>query len=106
MIAVLAGRSKRRILEDEYFQKIAEELADRESDDGVVRLAELIREREEANGRGEDRKAGVSRAGEAGSADSDTAGLTVPTESGGDADPSPQIREALEILTDMITLSP
>ena len=47
-----------------------------------------------------------TRTGEAGSADADTAGVAVPTDSEEDADPSPQIREALEILTDMITLSP
>jgi carboxyl-terminal processing protease len=106
MVAVLAGRSKRRIQEDEYFQKIEEELADRESDDGVVRLAEFIREREEANGQDGSSKDGVNRTGEAGSADGDTAGVAVPADSEEDADPSPQIREALEILTDMITLSP
>jgi len=106
MVAVLAGRSKRRILEDEYFQKIEEDLADRESDDGVVRLAELIREREKANGGGEGSKDGVAGTGEAGSTDEDTAGVAVPTDSEEDADPSPQIHEALEILTDMITLSP
>ena len=51
MITVLAGRSKRRVLEDEYFQEIERELEKRKSDDGVVRLAEIIRAREEANGR-------------------------------------------------------
>lgn len=106
MVAVLAGRSKRRTLENEYFQEIERELADREDDDGVVRLAELIREREEANGRDESSKDGVPRSGEAGSTDADTAGVAVPTDPEEDADPSPQIREALEILTDMITLSP
>jgi carboxyl-terminal processing protease len=106
MVAVLAGRSKRRTLEDEYFQKIEEELVDRKSDDGVVRLAELIREREEANGQGGGSEDGVTRTGEAGSANGDTAGVAVPTDSEEDADPSPQIREALQILTDMITLSP
>jgi len=106
MVAVLAGRSKRRTLENEYFQEIERELADREDDDGVVRLAELIREREEANGRDGSSENGVTGSGEAGSTDADTAGVTVPTNSEEDADPSPQIREALEILTDMITLSP
>jgi len=106
MVAVLAGRSKRRTLEDENFQEIERELADREDDDGVVRLAELIREREEANGRNGSSEDGVPRSGEAGSADADTAGVTVPSDPEEDADPSPQIREALEILTDMITLSP
>ena len=72
----------------------------------MVRLAEFIREHEEANGQDGSSKDGVSRTGEAGSADEDTAGVAVPTDSEEDADPSPQIREALEILTDMITLSP
>ena len=54
LATVLAGRSKRRVLENEYFQEIHRELAERESDDGMVRLAEIIREREEADGRGED----------------------------------------------------
>ncbi len=106
MVAVLAGRSKRRVMEDEYFQEIEKELADRENDDGVVRLAEIIREREEANGRSGSSEDGAPETGEAGSAGADTAGVAVPTDSKEDADPSPQIREALEILTDMITLSP
>jgi carboxyl-terminal processing protease len=106
MVAVLAGRSKRRVLEDEYFQEVEKELAERASDDGVVRLAEIIREREEANGRGGSSEDGVPETSETGSADADTAGLAVPKNPEEDADPSPQIREALEILTDMITLSP
>jgi carboxyl-terminal processing protease len=106
MVAVLAGRSKRRVLEDEYFQEIETELAERESDDGVVQLAEIIRDREEANGRGESSKDGANRSAEAGSSDADTAGVAVPADPEEDADPSPQIREALRILTDMITLSP
>jgi len=106
MVAVLAGRSKRRVLEDEYFQEVEKELADRESDDGVVRLTELIQEREEANGRGGSSEEELPRQGEAGSADADTAGVAVPRDSEEDAEPSPQVREALEILTDMIELSP
>jgi len=106
MVAVLAGRSKRRTLENEYFQEIETELADREDDDGVLRLAELIREREEANGRDGSSEDGVTGSGKAGSTDADTAGVAVPTDPEEDTDPSPQIREALEILTDMITLSP
>jgi carboxyl-terminal processing protease len=105
-VTVLAGRSKRRVLENEYFQEIERELAERESDDGVVRLAEIIREREEANGRAEGREDGATRRGEAGPTDADTAAVTVPTDPEEDTDPSPQIREAIEILADMITLSP
>jgi carboxyl-terminal processing protease len=106
MIAVLAGRSKRRVLEDEYFQKIEEELAERENDDGVVRLAEIIRKREEANGRSGSSKEGTTRTGEAGSTEGDTAGVAISTDLEEDTDPSPQIREAVEILTDMITMGP
>ena len=106
MIAVLAGRSKRRVLEDEYFQKIEEELAERENDDGVVRLAEIIRKREEANGRSESSKEGATRTGEAGSTEEDTAGVAISTDLEEDTDPSPQIREAVDILTDMITIGP
>jgi carboxyl-terminal processing protease len=106
MITVLAGRSKRRVLEDQYFQEIEKELEKRESDDGVVRLAEIIRAREEANGRDGSPKDGATLGVEAASTDADTAGVTVPGDSEDEADPPPQIREALEILADMITLSP
>jgi carboxyl-terminal processing protease len=105
-VAVLAGRSKRRILENEYFQEVESELAERESDDGVVRLAEIIREREKANGQGGGSADQATRRGEAGSSDADTAGVAVPMDPEEQTDPSPPIREALEILTDMITLSP
>ncbi len=106
MVTVLAGRSKRRVMEDEYFQEIEEELAERESDDGVVQLAELIRDREEANGRSEGSGDDPDSKREPGSAGADTAGVAVPTDSDVDADPSPEVQEALKILTDMITLSP
>ena len=106
MVAVLAGRSKRRTLENEYFQEIEEELAERESDGGVVRLAEIIREREQANGQGGGSADQATGSGEAGSSDADTAGVAVPMNPEEKNAPSPPIREALEILTDMITLSP
>jgi carboxyl-terminal processing protease len=105
-VAVLAGRSKRRVLENEYFQEVESELAERERDDGMVRLAEIIREREEANGQGGSSMDQATRSGEAGSSDADTAGVAVPRDPEEETDPSPPIREALEILTDMITLSP
>ena len=105
-VAVLAGRSKRRILESEYFQEIESELAERESDDGVVRLAEIIREREEANGQRGDDADGATRSGAAGSSDADTAGVAVPRDPEGVTEPAPPVREALAILGDMITLGP
>ena len=105
-VAVLAGRSKRRVLESEYFQEVESELAERDSDDGVVRLAEIIREREKANGQGGNGAEQTTGSGEAGSSDADTAGVAVPKNPEKETEPSPPIREALEILTDMITLSP
>jgi carboxyl-terminal processing protease len=105
-VAVAAGRSKRRVLEDEYFQEVEKELADRERDEGVVRLSELIRRREEANGGEGSSKHGVNPTGETGSADADTAGVAVARDPEEEADPSPQMREAIQILADMITESP
>jgi len=105
-VAVVAGRSKRRVLEDEYFQELEKELADRERDEGVVRLSELIRRREEANGGGGSSSPGVSPTGETGSADADTAGVAVARDPEEEAEPSPQMREAIQILADMITESP
>jgi carboxyl-terminal processing protease len=105
-VAVLAGRSKRRTLESEYFQEIESELAERESDDGMVRLAEIIREREEANGKRGDDADGAPRSGGTGSGDADTAGVAVPRDPEGESEPTPQVREALAILADMITLHP
>jgi len=52
MVTELVGESRRRVLEDEYFGEIERELAEHESDDGVVRLAEIIRQREDGDGRG------------------------------------------------------
>ena len=87
-------------------EEIERELEKRENDGGVVRLAEIIRAREEANGRDRSSGDGATRGAETGSTQADTAGVTVPGDSEEDADPPPQIREALEILSDMITLQP
>jgi carboxyl-terminal processing protease len=135
-ISVLAGMSKRRILENAYFQKIERELAKQESANGVVRLAEIIREREETNGKG---RFHVVAPGDTLWGISDTylgspwlwpaiwhgnqtiedphriapgdriwigPDETQEVDADEEVDPSPPMREALAILSDMIALAP
>ncbi len=96
LIHELARRSRERVERNEFFQKVEKELAKRNADEGVVRLADLIAEREE-----EAREPDADGAG-VGSVGSDTAGVAV--KGAEEEKPSPQVEEALRVLADLVLL--
>ncbi|MDX1649166.1 MAG: hypothetical protein R3263_04860, partial [Myxococcota bacterium] len=96
-LAELARRSAARTAEDPFFVEVRETLAERAADDGVVRLAELIAEREEA------RTASATRVG-GGSPGEDTASVASTPDDDED-ERSPQVEEALRVLADLVLLT-
>lgn len=98
VISELAKRSRQRIDASKEFQDLREKLAKAREENGALRLADLMREREAAklNGNG--------GAATTGKGDVEIAGI------GGAAMPegdelSPQLMEALDVLTDLVELS-
>ncbi len=96
VVRELARRSQERQAKNEFFDEVRDELAKREEDDGVVRLSELIAERAENHaGTGTDKTLAAG-----------TASAAVPkTEDPDDEELSPQAKEALEVLSDLVDLS-
>ncbi|MCA9504122.1 MAG: carboxy terminal-processing peptidase [Spirochaetaceae bacterium] len=114
LIAELSRRSAARIAQDEEFKKIEEQLAKVRAEDDVIHLAELIRERKEAEAKdadgttdetvvdGETKGASDADASESKTpaADGDDESYTAPE----DEKPTPQRLEALRILADLVEL--
>ncbi len=88
LVKVLAERSRARVEKDEELQEVVEDLAEREGDDGVVVLSELVENRQ--NGNGESVEGGTEDAAANDDAD--------------DKRP-PQTEEALRVLADLVLLS-
>jgi carboxyl-terminal processing protease len=103
ILAELGRRSQERVGADPFFQKVEQKLAERKADDGVVRLADLLAEREEESRR---TASADGAAGGAGSVGSETASVAVgkDEEEENDAPTAPQVREALHILADLVLL--
>ena len=108
----LRGRSAERIASDEAFIEISEQLAKLEAEDDVIHLAELIREREEAEEE-EPSDAQVSEAGDStptegsdSKIDDESATPSPDAEEAADEkdEPTPQRREALRILSDLVEI--
>lgn len=78
----LVRRSSARVEKHEEFQEIRERIAEREQDDGVIELAEILREREESS----------------------SAEPTPEGEAGDEERTSPHLEEALRILADLVVL--
>ncbi|MAE97319.1 MAG: tail-specific protease [Deltaproteobacteria bacterium] len=96
LVAELAQRSERRQSGNEFFGEVREELAKRAEDDGVVHLAELIAQRESSQ---------AGETGEPGLA-AGTASAAVPEKAKKDSDElSPQAKEALNVLMDLVLLT-
>jgi carboxyl-terminal processing protease len=119
LMALLSERSAVRLREDDEFVEIRERLAEARESDGVVLLSELLKEREErdesegdaeataADGEAaapeSDGAAGEGSAGEAGTDTAATDGTTAEADAD-EADVTPQLEEALRVLTDLVTL--
>jgi len=99
LLAELARRSAARVADDPDFEEIREKIAEREADDGILRLGEIIAERREKRAAEEAEKA----------EEAETAETELAQESEGaeddDEDPTPQQQEALRILADLVLLS-
>ena len=119
VVTELQNRSAARIAESEDFIEIREQLAKFEAQDDVVHLAELIREREEAEGKDEGSAEGASDADDAtpdaqpkdAAAEPESDGAAAdPDAHTGDAgdeeeeEPTPQQAEALRILADLVEI--
>lgn len=123
LVEELRVRSAARVAANEDFREISEQLAKLEAEDDVIHLAELIRERKEAETKRDDGSAVESEAsgaeGDAGRAGDDAAPeaeADAPAKTGAedgadpvaaaeeDEAPSPQRIEALHILADLVDL--
>jgi carboxyl-terminal processing protease len=87
LIARLAERSAGRVAADTAFVELRERMAEAQSEGGVVALSEILKRR-----------------GEAGVLDETEAADEIAA-SGEEAPPTPQLEEALRVLTDLVTLS-
>ena len=97
VVRKLEQLSAERVKDDEFFQKVNEQLAERAEDDGIVQLAEIIAEREEAKNDG-DEADGMALPGE------ETAATATPKAQDDDEEPGPHVEEALQILADLVSL--
>jgi carboxyl-terminal processing protease len=107
-VSVLAERSKRRVASDQEFVELREQIAEAKANNGVVRLAEILKQQEEAKSRSATGAAaeGVARSAAGGVIGAESASLE-PASGGEDADErSPQTEESLFILADLVALAP
>jgi carboxyl-terminal processing protease len=103
ILAEVTRRSRERVEADAFFQKVQSKLAERKADDGVVRLADLLAEREEERVAAAEASDGASASG--GSVGSETASVALSKgEEEEDAPASPHVEEALRILADLVLL--
>jgi carboxyl-terminal processing protease len=119
LIGALRERSSARVSTNEDFTKISKQLAKFAEEDDVIHLAELIREREEAEAEQAEEKAkeddsenadGASDTEEAtgkpdaAAGEEDAESYTEEEEEEEEEEPTPQRLEALNILADLVTL--
>jgi carboxyl-terminal processing protease len=111
-VAVLSERSKRRVETDKEFVELREKIAEAKANNGVVRLAEILKQQQEqaktesganAAGGSAATRGATGVVGEGASAAGIAPGGDV--ENPDDETPSPQVEEALWILADLVTLS-
>jgi carboxyl-terminal processing protease len=86
VVALLAKRSQIRIEQSDDFAEIREQLAEAEESAGTVRVDDIMKQREE-----ESEEAPAATAEEAGSTDEE--------------EPTPQLEEAIRVLSDLVSLS-
>jgi hypothetical protein len=86
VVSELARRSQARVADNQKFREIEEQVAKRQADDGVVRLAELLAEQEQEKAK----NGGEKKPTEAAQADEPI--------------PTPHLDEALLVLADLVLL--
>ncbi|HEY5657097.1 MAG TPA: carboxy terminal-processing peptidase [Myxococcota bacterium] len=104
-IAELAKRSKERVDGSESFAEVQRKIAEARAKDGVVRLADMLKEREEAETIAQADGEGAPVAPVAGASDEPSAAAGhAAAYAAGEADEtlSPQVEEALNVLKDLV----
>jgi carboxyl-terminal processing protease len=106
VLAALRTRSEQRQKSDKALEKVREDLAERSSDDGVLEIAEILKNQAHAQTAGV--KADVEGAVPPGAGGAETAstGDPGPLPEGGTGrdQPTPQLEEALRVLSDLVEL--
>jgi carboxyl-terminal processing protease len=107
-LAELAKRSRERVEESEEFAEVQRKIAEAREKDGVVRLADMLKEREEAEtlAQAESDDIELVTGDASGTASAETGhpndyAAGEPTE-----ELTPQVEEALNVLKDLVALSP
>jgi carboxyl-terminal processing protease len=90
-IAELSKRSQARIKASTEFQELEKKIEKTREEKGVLRLSELMQEREDAKKNGDKKASDL---------DPETPGVTAP-----DEELTPQVQEALGVLTDLVELA-
>jgi carboxyl-terminal processing protease len=97
VVSKLAQRSHERVGKSEEFAEIREKLKEAEANEGVVRLADMLKEQEEAEEAEEAEEGEESKGGDDGE---DVAA----SEEDEEEEPTPQLKEATSILADLVAL--
>jgi carboxyl-terminal processing protease len=106
-LSELAKRSQERVQVSDDFTEVQQKIAEAQEKDGVVHLAELLKEREEAESVAQSDEEGAGEEQGGGSTEAPTAHAGQPsigaTEDESD-ELSPQVEEALNVLGDLVVL--
>jgi carboxyl-terminal processing protease len=104
-LAELSARSSERTLASEEFADIRSKIEEARANDGMIRLADILKEREEAKAEEENGSGGGSAATDK----PDTVETAEKTDAAGGEEAedelSPQVEEALNVLADLVALS-
>jgi hypothetical protein len=94
LVALLAERSRGRVDSSSAFAEVREQIAEAAESDGVVVVSELLKESKEADASAVDGGAGVDAG----------AGTEEPADEEAAEKPTPQLEEALAVLSDLVIL--
>ena len=92
----LAERSRKRVDKNEQFAEVRQKIAEIRKNDGVVKLADILKEQ------AADASKGVTTGVPSGEGAAADTGLAAPEDSD---EPTPQLEEALNVLADLITIT-
>ncbi|MCH2170365.1 carboxy terminal-processing peptidase [Myxococcota bacterium] len=113
VVATLATRSQLRVSEDEEFDEIREKIEEQDASGGVVKLADILKEQEEADPESSSEQEPPAAEASTGDGDVDDDGESAdPVETAEaseeeeeEEEPTPELREAIRILADLISLT-
>jgi len=120
MVAMLAERSGNRVETSEAFDEVRERITEAKEANGVVVVADLMKQREEQAKEADEDEADAEDDGDVAKADAEDDGDVAKADAEDDGDvakadpqddeadeqePTPQLEEALAVLTDLVSLS-